>query len=80
MDIKALGPGRHKVGGGLYLRVSTDGKARSWIVRLNNPETMRAIGKFPGMNVTAARSEAKKLQANGVEVRQPVIPAQAMPA
>jgi hypothetical protein len=37
---------------------------------LNNPETMRAIGKFPGMTVTAARVAAKKLQANGVELRQ----------
>ena len=80
MDIKALGPGRHAVGGGLYLRVSPDGKTRSWIVRLNNPETMRAIGKFPGMNVTAARGEAKRLQANGVELRQPAVPAKSKPA
>ena len=80
MDIKALGPGRHAVGGGLYLRVSPDGRGRSWIVRLNNPETMRAIGKFPAMTVTAARLEAKKLQANGVELRQPAIPAKSKPA
>ena len=80
MDIKALGPGRHAVGGGLYLRVSPDGKARSWIVRLNNPETMRAIGKYPGVTLTAARSEAKKLQANGVELRQPAVPGKSKPA
>jgi hypothetical protein len=80
MDVKALGPGRHAVGGGLYLRVSPDGKARSWIVRLNNPETMRAIGKYPGVTLTAARSEAKKLQANGVELRQPAVPGKSKPA
>ncbi len=76
--LEALPVGRHKVEEGLYLRVSPSG-TRSWLARVDKAgvDTMRSVGKFPAVSLTAAIRHAKALRADaqrGLIVPMPAKP------
>lgn len=57
-------PGRHSIGGGLILAVSTSG-ARSWLARVRDPSGRRrdiGLGPFPDVKLAEARDRAADLR------------------
>ena len=60
-QLVALGPGLHSDGGGLYVKVSKNGKGRSWVLRYTDPkgrERRMGLGSLKTVSVQEAREKA----------------------
>ncbi len=64
VSAKALGPGFHSDGGGLYLAVSATGAGRAWKFRFRDGARLRdyGLGPFADVSLKEARIEADKLR------------------
>ena len=71
---RALGPGRHHDGRGLYLVVSSTGEGRSWVYRYRAGGALRDCGLGSALDVILkdARSAADKLRALRREGLDPI--------
>ena len=60
-ELAALGPGLHSDGGGLYVKVSKNGKGRSWVLRYTDPkgrERRMGLGSLKTVSAQEAREKA----------------------
>src|SRR6516162_10767573 len=60
-QLAALGPGLHSDGGGLYVKVSKNGKGRSWVLRYTDPkgrERRMGLGSLKTVSAQEAREKA----------------------
>ena len=71
--VRAVGPGRHADGGGLYLYVSPQG-ARSWVFMFTRDRKRRemGLGAYPAVTLAKARALAAAARAAVAEGRDPL--------